>query len=78
MTPTQAAIRQAAADSSRVELLRELQLAHIIIGHASQLMTVSQRLVWAERNARAAVTGQGPARDNERAAVIAKATGDAT
>lgn len=77
MTPTQAAIRQATVDSSRAELLRELQLAHLIIGNASQLMSPLQRQVWAERNARASVTGHGPARDVERAAVIAKAAGDA-
>lgn len=77
MTPDQAAIRQAAQANSNTELLRELQLAHIIIGNASQLMTISQRLVWAERNARAEIKGQGPARDGERAAVIAKASGSA-
>lgn len=77
MTPEQAAIRQAAVDSARAELLRELQLAHIIIGNASQLMSVSQRIVWAERNARAAITGQGPARNSEREAVIRRAGGAA-
>lgn len=54
MTPDQAARRQAAAANDYEKLLRELQLAHIIIGNASQLMTINQRLVWGERNANSA------------------------
>lgn len=54
MTADQAAKRQAAAANDHEKLLAELHLAHVIIANASQLMTVSQRLVWASRNANAA------------------------
>ncbi len=75
MTPTQAAIRQAVADSSRAELLRELQAAHLIIRNALNLMSTSQKMVWGERNARDMVNGEGITRANEREAAIARATG---
>lgn len=77
MTPTQAAIRQAAADSSRAELLRELQAAHLIIRNALNLMSTSQKMVWGERNARDGVDGDGITRAFEREAVIARVTGAA-
>lgn len=54
MTPDQAAHRQAAVVNDHEKLLCELQLAHIIIGNASQVMTISQRLVWSQRNANSA------------------------
>ena len=75
MTPTQAAIRQALADSSRAELLRELRAAHLIIRNALNLMSTSQQMVWGERNARDLVDGEGITRANEREAAIARAMG---
>ncbi|URF02822.1 hypothetical protein [Cupriavidus campinensis] len=76
MTPDQAAHRQAAAANDYEKLLRELQLAQIIIGNASQLMTISQRLVWGERNANSAAR-LSSAYKAAGAAVIAEATGSA-
>lgn len=76
MTPTQAAQRQAAVANDHEKLLIELQLAHIIIGNASQLMTVSQRLVWGERNANSAAR-LSAARTAAGAAVIAEAIAEA-
>ncbi|SCB10153.1 hypothetical protein [Cupriavidus alkaliphilus] len=75
MTPTQAAIRQAVADSARAELLRELKAAHLIIRNALNLMSPCQQMVWGERNARDCVDGEGITRANEREAAIARATG---
>ncbi|MEN7529272.1 hypothetical protein [Cupriavidus sp. DL-D2] len=76
MTPDQAAQRQAAVVNDHEKLLRELQLAHIIIGNASQLMTISQRLVWGERNATSAAR-LSAAHKAAGAAVIAEAHGSA-
>lgn len=76
MNNDQAAQRQAAAANDHEKLLRELQLAHIIIGNASQLMTISQRQVWGERNAISA-DRLSDAYKAAGAAVIAEATGSA-
>ncbi|MNL78076.1 hypothetical protein D3C87_2043870 [compost metagenome] len=76
MTPVQAAQRQADLANENAELLLKLQLAHIIIGNASQLMTISQRLVWGERNANSAAR-LSSAYKAAGAAVIAEATGSA-
>lgn len=76
MNNDQAAQRQAAMANDQEKLLRDLQLAQIIIGNASQLMTISQRLVWGERNATAAAR-LSPACKAAGAAVIAEATGSA-
>lgn len=75
MTPTQAAIRQADAESSRAAVLRELQLAHEIIRNALALMTAAQRTDWALLNAASGNDSEGTTRFHERAAVIARATG---
>lgn len=77
MTAEQAALRQAAADNSRAELLRELVAADLIIRNMLGLLSVSQKMVLAERNARAGVGGEGTTRYRERAAVIARAGGAA-
>lgn len=77
MTPDQASLRQAAATNCSADLLRELQHAHRIIQNGLQLMSVTQKDVWAERNARDGVDGEGTTRYHERAAVIARATGSA-
>lgn len=76
MTPVQAAQRQADLANENAELLLKLQLAHIIIGNASQLMTISQRLVWGERNANSAAR-LSSAYKAAGAAVIAEAVGSA-
>ena len=77
MTPDQATERQAAAVNCQAELLRELQHAHRIIQNGLQIMSVLQKSVWAERNARDGVDGEGTTRFHERAAVIERATGSA-
>ena len=77
MTPTQAAIRQAEAESLRAQLQRELQLAHQIIRNALALMTPAQRTDWALMNAASGNDSEGTTRFHERAAVIARATGEA-
>ncbi|KWW37888.1 hypothetical protein ACUXAV_000223 [Cupriavidus metallidurans] len=77
MTPDQASLRQAAVTNCSADLLRELQHAHRIIQNGLQLMSVTQKDVWAERNARDGVDGKGTTRYHERAAVIARATGSA-
>lgn len=76
MTPTQAACRQAAVVNDHEKLLVELQLAQIIIANASQLMTVSQRLAWASRNANSAARLSASYKA-AGAAVIAEAIGSA-
>ncbi|WP_137923918.1 hypothetical protein [Cupriavidus sp. 2SB] len=76
MTPDQAAQRQAAVVNDHEKLLRELQIAQIIIGNASQLMTISQRLVWGERNANSAAR-LSAAHKEVGAAVLAAAIGSA-
>ncbi|WP_227459279.1 hypothetical protein [Cupriavidus pauculus] len=76
MNNDQAVQRQAAAANDYDKLLREYQLAQIFIGNASQLMTVSQRLVWAERNANSAARLSASCKA-AGAAVIAEATGSA-
>ncbi|GJG92872.1 hypothetical protein [Cupriavidus pauculus] len=68
--------RQAAAANDYDKLLREYQLAQIIIGNAWQLMTINQRLVWGERNATAAARLSAACKA-AGAAVIAEATGSA-
>ncbi|MGO4304227.1 hypothetical protein [Cupriavidus sp. RAF12] len=77
MTPDQATQRQAAAANCHADLLRELQHAHRIIQNGLQIMSVMQKLVWAERNSHDGVDGEGTTRHHERAAVIAKAVGSA-
>jgi hypothetical protein len=77
MTSTQAAIRQAEAESLRAQLQRELQLAHEIIRNALALMTPAQRTDWALMNAASGNDSEGTTRFHERAAVIARATGEA-
>jgi len=57
------------------ELLTELQAAHQIIRNALAVMSTKQKLEWGRRNARDGVEGEGVTRANERAAVIARATG---
>lgn len=73
MTPDQAAVRKALADNSRAELLRELESAHLIIRTMLGLLSVTQKMVLAERNARAGVDGEGATRYHEREAAIARA-----
>jgi len=75
MTPDQAAARQAVLDNSRAELLRELQASHRIIRNMLGLLSVSQKLVLAERNARDGLTGNEVTRTHEREAVINRAGG---
>lgn len=77
MTPDQAAQRQASATNCQADLLRELQASHQIIRNMLGLLSVSQKAVLAERNARDGVDGEGTTRYHERAAVIARATGSA-
>lgn len=76
MTPAQAAQRQAAVVNDHEKLLHELQLAQMIIANASQLMTVSQRLVWATRNSSSAARLSASCKA-AGAAVIAEAIGSA-
>ena len=75
MTADQAAARQAVLDNSRAELLRELQAAHQIIRNMLCLLSVSQKAVLAQRNARDDVDGEGITRAHEREAVIKRAGG---
>lgn len=63
-------------DNSRAELLRELEASDRIIHNMLGLLSVSQKLVLAERNARDGITGH-ITRANERAAVLSKAAGGA-
>lgn len=56
-------------------LLRELEAAHIIIRNALNIMTTTQKLEWADRNAVSGIDGEGITRANEREAVIARAKG---
>lgn len=65
------AVRKAAAAP---ELLAELQLAHLIIRNALNIMTPQQKAEWARVNERDDCIGEGTTRANERAAVILKAT----
>lgn len=58
------------------ELLSELQKAHQIILNALAVMTTEQKIRWAEMNGNNGVDGEGTTRYHERAAVIAKATGE--
>ena len=76
MTPAQAAARQAVLDNSRAELLRELEASDRIIHNMLGLLSVSQKLVLAERNARDGITGH-ITRANEREAAIKNAGGKA-
>ena len=75
MTPDQAAVRQAIQANCNTELLRELQAAHRIIRNTLGLLSVSQKAVLAERNARDGVDGEGTTRYHERKAVIERAGG---
>lgn len=59
------------------ELLDELAAAHQIIKNALAIMTPEQKCQWGELNDAEGVSGDGATRANERAAVIAKATGGA-
>ena len=58
------------------ELLAELQHAHKIIRNALAVMTLDQKMIWSEMNARDGCDGEGVTRANEREAVIARATGE--
>ena len=60
------------------DMLAELQAAHTIIRNALACMTTEQKAQWGRLNAAAGVDGEGITRANERAAVIAKATGATT
>jgi len=75
MTSDQAAIRQAVAANTQSELVRELQAAHLIIRNMLGLLSVSQKTVLAQRNARDDVDGEGTTRAHEREAVIRRAGG---
>lgn len=77
MTSEQCAARQAAANNSHAELLRELRAADKIIRNALQIMTPMQKMTWAQRNARDGVDGEGVTRANERKAVLDRAAGGA-
>lgn len=76
MNNDQAVQRQATAANDHDKLVRELQVAKMIIGNAQQLMTVSQRLVWADRNSHSACR-LSIAPVTVGAAVIAQAIGSA-
>ena len=76
MNNDQAVQRQAAAANDHDKLARELQVAQMIIANASQLMTVSQRLVWAARNSNSAARLSASCKA-AGAAVIAEAIGSA-
>lgn len=58
-----------------LELLAELEKAHIIIRNALNLMTTAEQLLWGESNYIDDVEGEGITRANERAAVIRRAKG---
>lgn len=73
LTTDQACTRQAALENRNAELLRELQHADRIIRNALNIMSVSQKTVWAERNAHDGVDGEGVTRANERLVVLAAA-----
>lgn len=75
MTADQAAARQASVENTHTELLHELERAHVIIRNALQIMSTSQKMVWADRNERDHVDGEGVTRANERATVITRAGG---
>jgi hypothetical protein len=74
MTETKRELELLAA--SAPDLLSELRAAHQIIRNALQIMTTPQKMEWGRANARDGVEGEGTTRANERAAVIARATGD--
>ncbi|MDW3682971.1 hypothetical protein RA280_14680 [Cupriavidus sp. CV2] len=78
MTAEQAAMRQAARENLRRELLHELELAHRIILNALAVMTPEQKSEWAARNILTGNDSDGITRFHEREAVIAKAIGGAT
>ncbi|MNU02998.1 hypothetical protein D3C72_2468800 [compost metagenome] len=75
MNADQAAVRQAIAANQQAELLRELQAADRIIRNVFGLLSVNQKAVLAERNARDGVDQEGTARAHEREAVIKRAGG---
>ncbi|WP_454752186.1 hypothetical protein [Cupriavidus necator] len=75
MNADQAAVRQAIAANAQAELVRELQAAHLIIRNMLGLLSVNQKFVLAERNARDGVDGDGITRAFEREAVIKRAGG---
>lgn len=56
-------------------LLAELEMAHVIIRHALNLMTPEQKAEWGRRNFRADAHGEGITRANERAGLITMAGG---
>ena len=76
MNNDQAAQRQAALANDHDKLLHELQIAQMIIGNAQQIMTVSQRLVWAARNTSCA-SRLSTAPATTGAAIISEAIGGA-
>ncbi len=59
------------------DVLRELVLAHQIIRNALSVMNIKQQIRLAELNELSLCDGEGVTRANERAAVIASATGGA-
>jgi hypothetical protein len=75
VTAYQAAARQAETENLHAELLHELERAHKIIRNALLLMSVSQVMVWTERNARDGLAGKCVTRADERAAAIQRAGG---
>ncbi|WP_349609085.1 hypothetical protein [Cupriavidus sp. DF5525] len=75
MNADQAAVRQAIQANCNTELLRELQAAHRIIRNTLGILSVNQKAVLAERNARDGVDGEGITRAHEREAVIKRAGG---
>lgn len=59
------------ADSLLKDAFRELELAHLVIRNALNLMTPEQKKRWAEQNEAAGCCGEGTTRANERAEIIA-------
>lgn len=67
----------AGASNDSVDLISELQSAHVIVRNALQLMTPEQKSEWGKRNDADGVGGEGVTRANERLAVIRRASGGA-
>lgn len=59
------------ADSLLKDAFRELELAHLVIRNALNLMTPEQKKLWADQNEAAGCDGEGATRANERAEIIA-------
>jgi len=72
MTTDQAVARQAARENLQRELLREIEMAHLIIRNALNLMDVDMKWRWGEQNSKDGVDGDGITRALEREALIAR------